>query len=234
MIKAAVFDLDNTLAFVGKPILYENIKLLKEIESSGVRIVVSSGKPVYYLIGMFRQVGLNDPVFIGENGCSIAFGTSLPPKTLKTIKPAAEYFAAREKILSRLYAGFSDKFWLQPNEIALTVFFKDDDTRNKLHEYFAVNSFAGVKVYEHCDSFDVLPVNIDKKTGLEKLFRELNIEKHEAVAVGDGANDLPMMEFCKYSIGVYAMDKNLTSYHFDDIREGLELILGMVKDDRFV
>ena len=80
MIKLAVFDLDDTLAPVGRGIAEHDLKRLKELEDMGVRIALSSGKPTYYLCGLLRQLGLKRPIMIGENGIVIQFGVDLPPK----------------------------------------------------------------------------------------------------------------------------------------------------------
>ena len=77
--KWIVFDLDGTLCKIGKEILPETVEMLKALEDKGNRICISSGKPTYYLVGMFRQVGLKAPIFIGENGGVIQFGVDLPP-----------------------------------------------------------------------------------------------------------------------------------------------------------
>ena len=76
MKRVIVFDVDNTLAAVGKGMLDEDILLLKELEDQGNTIAVCSGKPSYYLCGFMRQIGLKHPVLIGENGSTIQFGQS--------------------------------------------------------------------------------------------------------------------------------------------------------------
>lgn len=225
MIKMAVFDIDNTLAFVGRPILEKNVELLKRIEDSGVKIAISSGKSIFYQIGMFRQVDLKSPILIGENGCSIAFGIDLPPKLLETVKPTAEYFVSKAEILAHMNGEFPNGFWLQPNEVMLTLFFKDDRIRDGMRAFFGSHEFSDVIVYEHVDSFDVVPASIDKYVSLEKLCEHLNIGSGEVIVIGDGVNDIPMFRFCKLSIGVYGLDKNLTTYHFNDITKALEFIL---------
>jgi hydroxymethylpyrimidine pyrophosphatase-like HAD family hydrolase len=80
MIKIVFFDLDNTLAPVGKPTLEEDVVMLKKLASSGVKIAVCSGKPVSYLNGYARQIGIEDIIMIGENGVTYQFGLDLPPK----------------------------------------------------------------------------------------------------------------------------------------------------------
>ena len=71
MIKLVVFDLDGTLAPVGKSILPETLKRIKEIEERGIQIAICSGKPPFYLCGVMRQAGIANPVLVGENGAVI-------------------------------------------------------------------------------------------------------------------------------------------------------------------
>lgn len=232
MIKLAVFDLDGTLALVGRPIPDKCVKLLKIIEDKGVRIVISSGKPIYYQIGMFRQVGIKNPVFIGENGCSIAFGVDLPPEFLNEVKPKDDFIKLRNKIQQDVSQICGDNVWLQPNEVMLTLFFKNKNAHYLLKDYFTRNSYKDIVVYEHIDSFDVVPYGVDKKTSLNILGRSLGITKEEMVAVGDGANDIPMFEYCKYSIGLYGLDKSASTYHYDNPEDALKKILWMIKNDK--
>lgn len=64
-IKLLVFDLDSTLAPVGKGMEEEDLKLFRSLEKSGKRIAVASGKTCDYLCGFLRQVGLRNPIMIG-------------------------------------------------------------------------------------------------------------------------------------------------------------------------
>ena len=81
MIKLVIFDLDNTLAPVGKGTPMEAVEYLKEIEKRGIRIAICSGKPTFYSCGFARQMELEKPILIGENGAVIQFGVDLPPET---------------------------------------------------------------------------------------------------------------------------------------------------------
>ena len=71
MIKLLVFDLDSTLAPIGEEMEWENVRLLRELEKKGARIAVCSGKSCDYLCGFLRQLGLSNPIMIGENGASL-------------------------------------------------------------------------------------------------------------------------------------------------------------------
>jgi HAD superfamily hydrolase (TIGR01484 family) len=80
MHKLLVFDLDGTLAEIGKGMLPEDVAEFHRLERCGYRIAICSSKPVCYLCGFMRQVGLKDPILIGENGAVFQFGVELPPR----------------------------------------------------------------------------------------------------------------------------------------------------------
>ncbi|MBO7342204.1 MAG: HAD hydrolase family protein, partial [Clostridia bacterium] len=74
MHKLLVFDLDGTLAPLGKGASAPTKQALGALERAGYRICVCSGKPLYYLCGFVRQLDLADPVLVGENGGALQFG----------------------------------------------------------------------------------------------------------------------------------------------------------------
>ena len=90
-----IFDLDSTLAPLGKGIGGKELEVLQNLEMMGVRIALCSGKTCDYLCGFLRQVGLKNPIMIGENGAVIRFGVDLPPKQYYRVpfsKEATKYF----------------------------------------------------------------------------------------------------------------------------------------------
>jgi len=220
--KLLVFDLDGTLAELGKGILSENIELLKVIEKKGVRIAICSGKPVYYLCGFMRQVGLKCPILIGENGAVIQFGVDLPPEKYYVLPYSKEAKRSirflREKIEEVL-----PNMWYQPNEVGLTPFPKSEEEfeiiTSILERYS--NEIEDVDVYRHVDSFDITPKGISKKDGLKYLGELLGISSEEMVSVGDGVNDYPMFEYTGYSIGVNVEDEEKVDLNLKDIKQAL-------------
>ena len=126
--KILVFDLDGTLCQLGKGMHPKDAALLRQLEEKGHTIVVCSGKTTYYLCGFLRQVGLKDPIMVGENGGAVQFGIDLPPRRY------AQYPVdpTQKKLLVRLREEIDeicgDRIWYQPNEVQLTPFPKDEET----------------------------------------------------------------------------------------------------------
>lgn len=229
MIKLIVFDLDNTLAPVGKGILPETIEKLKEIEKAGIQIAVCSGKPTFYTCGLMRQVELNNPILIGENGAVIQFGVDLPPR-----KYEVQTYSKEAKETIRFLRGKIEEYlpyvWFQPNEIGLTPFLtqqKEFDVINKILEDYK-DQVNDVIVYEQFDCFDITPNGITKKSGIEKLAKMLGILPEEMIAVGDGINDYPMFEYAGLALGVNVKDEQKVDKNFKSIIEVLKYIKRMI------
>lgn len=229
MIRLIVFDLDGTLAALGKGIEPENLELLRALEAAGARIAICSGKPTYYLCGFMRQVGLKAPVLVGENGAVIQLGVDLPPRDYHV----APYSAAAKRSIRLLRERIEQAvpgMWYQPNEVGLTPFPRNDA------EFAAVQSvidalkdeIRDVIVYRHCDSFDITPEGITKKSGLERLGALLDISAEETIAVGDGVNDYPMFEYAGHAVGVNVKDEGKVDVNFATANEALKYLLARI------
>lgn len=229
MIKLIVFDLDNTLAKIGMGIEQIDIELLKKIEQKGVKIAICSGKPVNYLCGFMRQVGLENPILLGENGAVIQFGVDLPPRQYYRL-PYSE--KARQSITymkSEIDAEIAD-MWYQPNEVGLTPFPKADVEFKVIERLLKEKKeqLQDVEIYRHVDSFDIVPKGIDKSRGMEFLCNLLQISRKEVIAVGDGENDYPMFAFAERAIGVNVKEQEKVDQNFTTATDALSYILSEI------
>lgn len=229
MIKLMVFDLDNTLAKIGKGISIEDIILLRSIEKKGVRIAICSGKPTYYLCGFMRQVELKDPILIGENGAVIQFGVDLPPRDYR-ILPYSD--AAKETIvyLKDAFNALLPGLWYQPNLTGLTPFPSSQEEFDIIAGCMDRNQsqIHDVTVYRHVDSFDITPNGIDKFAGLAYLGELTGISREETVAVGDGVNDYPMFAYAGHAVGVCVADETKVHRNFTSSTEALRYLLELL------
>ena len=232
MIRLIVFDLDGTLAKLGRGIIPEDLALLKQLEDAGARIAICSGKPTYYLCGFMRQAELRTPILVGENGAVIQFGVDLPPKDYFV----APYSADAKRSIRLLREALEETvpgMWYQPNEVGLTPFPRNDV------EFDAVQAcidrltpqLRDVIIYRHCDSFDITPDGITKKSGLERLGKLLGVSAEETAAVGDGVNDYPMFEYASLAIGVNVKDPEKVNTNFDSANAALKFLLSKLQSE---
>lgn len=223
MIKLVVFDLDGTLARLSKGISSSDVELLKMLEKKGITIAICSGKPTYYLCGFMRQVELEKPILVGENGAVIQFGVDLPPGRFEILpheKAADDAISCIKKAIDKKYPHM----WYQPNQVGLTPFPKTEEEFTWIQDYIEKKKLWGIDVYRHCDSYDIVPAGLNKKKGLEYLGRLLGIGPEETLAVGDGVNDYPMFEYAGISIGIQVEKKEKVDYNFETITEALRFL----------
>ncbi len=222
MIKLIAFDLDDTLAPTNKATPNDCVELLKKIEGCGIRIAVCSGKPTFYLSGYLRQIGLNNPILIGENGAVIQMGDALPPKEYYVL-PYSEKAKKSIKLIKGLIDEKYPDMWYQPNQTALTPF-----TENCEHHAFFdkilnenADKIEDIKVFKSFNAYDFLPNNINKQTALKYLKGLLGIDGAEILAVGNSDNDYPMFEYADYSVGINVPDAARVNNNYKTLKEAL-------------
>jgi HAD superfamily hydrolase (TIGR01484 family) len=193
-------DVDGVLSAVGCPIDPEIAALVREIESRDVKIVLASGKPAYYLVGLARGLGIRSPMVIGENGCVIFYHAQMHEIRLAKRSPQLD------KLESHLRDHFSGSVWIQPNQVQVTLFPLGECQVSEVVAYaknFAArNKLEFVVVLPHDDAVDFMPRNVDKGRALEKIQHLQAITREETIAVGDGQNDVPMFQKAGMSIAV--------------------------------
>ena len=223
--KCIVFDLDNTLCKIGKEILPSTVAMLKALEDKGNQICICSGKPTFYLVGMFRQVGLKNPIFIGETGGVIQFGVDLPPKKYYVITEKHDTVRKLKELRTDLENKFGDRVWFQPNEIEMTAFPHDMELFDQIQAVIDEKDIADAVVYRQVDCFDIVPSDVSKSKGLEYLADLLGLDREDFIAVGDGINDYPMFEYAGLSLGVNVKDESKVDFNFDNVDCAIEYLL---------
>ena len=176
MVRMIIFDLDSTLAPIGLGMGEEELKLFRELEETGVKVAICSGKTCDYLCGFMRQVGLKAPILIGENGAVIRFGVDLPPKQHYRVSFSKEATESLQKIRQVLKERFPH-IWFQPNKIGVTPFPTSEKEFEEIEKILEEHKkeLIDVKVYRHVDSFDIVPAQIDKAVGISYLLKIIDL-----------------------------------------------------------
>lgn len=224
-----VFDLDDTLAAVGKPVLAENVALLHRLQAQGRQIVLCSGKPVYYLCGLCRQLGLPDAILIGETGSVIQGGSALPPRFHIKNNISAEALSQMALVREAL-SPYEARLWYQPNEVVLTPFPRDPEMFTILEEITCAltPTLTALDIYRQVDCIDFIPKGTSKMSGLQALARELGASSQDFLVIGDGENDVPMFQYADFSICIHhpwCQVAHLASKEFATLHEALEFVL---------
>ena len=221
MIKLVVFDLDNTLAPMYSPMKENTLASLKDL-SKKVHLAVASGKTPFYLAGFFRQAGIKDIKLIGENGAVTYLNSDLPCEVIYA-RVSQKYLENREKIFSDIKKLLSNKICFQPNEIALSFFYKGKKDKEKIENYLKSQNYNDIDTYYFDKSVDICPKNVNKAYGINRLAKKMEIEPNGIIIVGDSENDISMAKFTPYSIGIGNLKENVR-YNVKDINSALHLL----------
>jgi HAD superfamily hydrolase (TIGR01484 family) len=232
LIKLMIFDVDDTLAKRNEPIGDGVVRFLKMAESAGIRVAMISGKPMMYVVGLARQVGLANPILSGENGAHIQYSTVIPPEreiALAASANSAEEFSVLRTEISRV---FGDDVWFQPNSVNLSVFPMKEKLRTSVfdfvHRYVEENvPSSTVSVYDHPTCVEIVPFGVDKGCALARIRELEGLEKSEVLAVGDSENDVPMFREAGVSVGVNLPQANYSFSGIEDVVGFITRLLGL-------
>ena len=208
--KLFIFDIDGTLCDINKPVNNELEETLQHL-SKKYHLALASGKPFGYIAGFVRQLGLENCIVIGENGGTIMYSATFPPKDYYKIDVSDEIEKFFYKIKQEFKLKFGNKIWFQPNEVNLTVFPIDINDIELIHSFAQDFEREDINTYYHKDSVDFTPKGFNKGTAVDILLKKFNIDKDNLYIFGDGSNDIPML---KKTNNAYLVNSNLKNIHY--------------------
>ena len=220
--KAVICDLDGTLLNSDHTVSSYTKKVIEKIKNLGVKFFIATGRHHKDALAFKNILGLNS-FLITSNGAKIhdendkeVFSTNIPKELAKKIIELS--------VDSEIYRGiYKDDFWfIEKNIKGLDVFHKEsgfssiikpfeelkneDVTKfffiskdcNKINELEKTlqstfkDSLNITLSFENC--LEIVQKGVSKGCAIEKILKEENISTEEALAFGDGLNDLDMLK----------------------------------------
>ena len=248
MIKAVFLDIDGTIIDNGRgvPKVTDNTKkAIRMLQEKGIFVFIASGRSKCMLPLDIKNLGVDG--FILTNGAYADFhGTKLlthhiAHETIDVIKKSCEetnsvYFLVTQtwiytKDINNELAQNFIKSWGLPdcykNEdkerdyyIALAVC-PDSEACDKLQE--KIEGVCKPKRHQNFNSFDLDALHLSKGKGVKEVLSILNIDRAEAIAFGDGHNDIEMIK----SVGCGIAMANAV----DDLKKVADDMCGSVTED---
>ncbi|MDR3215190.1 MAG: Cof-type HAD-IIB family hydrolase [Bacilli bacterium] len=226
-IKIAFFDVDGTLFSYAINGFYEStINTLIKLKEKGIKIAIATGRPyemLYQLEELFEQVTFD--YLIVSNGQSIyqndnlLYKNFINPNDVKTIIKKANDLDYAYCLVGDDYS-IANKY----NDIMVYAFEKVamplppivqiDEHFNKpashLVIYEKLNTMHHFKnIIKHTimtswtiDAYDFVPNNGVKANGIKLVIKHLNIDPSEAIAFGDGDNDIEMIKYVGFGVAM--------------------------------
>lgn len=228
--KIVFFDVDGTITHHADGSISSNTKnAIKALKNKGLRVVAATGRPLSLCKGI-KELGID--TFITANGAYVKHGETVihkVPMDNKIIKEVFEYASTGNQDLSFFTEEFSMngakntetlialKETLSLNnypaidhliynrEVYLMCLYANDETVEKYMQRFPHLTFKRW----HPFVLNVLQKDISKSLAIIKVLQYFSIDKSEAIAFGDGENDIDMLELVGLGIAMGNGSENL-------------------------
>ncbi|MDA2216712.1 Cof-type HAD-IIB family hydrolase [Bacillus sp. GX] len=225
MYKVVFFDVDGTLLSEIDRGMHESTKeAIQRLIDKGIHVVVTTGRP-YSLCAQFKEMGIH--TIISANGAHIKCGETVIHKSVlssEIVHDISEFAELHGHSISYFTEGFAmngiasnSERVIQALSETLNVEKYPEKSRDLSEEIYCLCLYADeieaqkfIKRYSALtfDRFHGYVINVleDKKvsklTAIQKVLDHLNICKSEAIAFGDGGNDIEMLQYVGLGIAM--------------------------------
>lgn len=179
-------DYDGTLAEDGV-VAKSTVKALESLRHSGRSIILVTGRELAELLEIFERVDLFDWI-VAENGALLYHPASRQKRLLT--EPTPEYFVRelKRRGVSPISMGEAIVATWRPHEDTVLAVIRELGLQRQI----TFNKEAVM----------VLPVGVDKASGLKAALDEMNLSPKDVVGIGDAENDLAFLHMCQRSVAV--------------------------------
>lgn len=223
--KIIFFDIDDTLSR-GGVIAPHNKTTLERLSNTDIKLVIATGRSksiiLEDILGLF-EAGVFDAIVCtnGQYSFDKEGIISHYPLTLQQAAKIDEL--CRQDHLIHKFDSDTHLAWANDNEqirafiasnpssiidpnyyksnpvYQCSVFFKDDERRMQEVDFA---KFGLKLVHWHQIGGDILPIDASKERGVRDVCQHFDIDISEAMAIGDGFNDLEMFDAVGYAIAM--------------------------------
>ncbi|MEY8347081.1 Cof-type HAD-IIB family hydrolase [Bacillus cereus] len=225
MYKVVFFDVDGTLlSEIDRSMHASTKEAIRRVIDKGIKVVVTTGRP-YNLCLEFKELGVE--TFISANGAHIKCNDTVIHKSVlsreivhdittfaelngHSVSYFTEEFAMNgvasndERVMKALketlyLQQYPEKMKSLSEEVYCVCLYADETEAQKFLERFPALKFERFHGYV----MNVLEdTEVSKLTAIKKVLDYLNICKSEAIAFGDGGNDVDMLEYVGLGIAM--------------------------------
>ena len=222
LLDICIFDLDSTLCPREAPASEGTLERLRNWhDTHKLHLAICSGKPLTYLNGFARQVGLDRLHLIAGNGGELQLGSGFPAIYQEVLADDPEALELMQEIKDYMRQKHPADVWIQDNRTGGAVFpvyphperpFRALERCGRMEEALDLLSaeiqerFGArlncLDLYRHEDCIDFAQRGTDKGRAVQRLLDLLGLSAERAAAVGDGPNDQPMLDAVAYGISI--------------------------------
>lgn len=223
--KIIFFDIDDTLSR-GGVIAPHNKTTLERLSNTDIKLVIATGRSKSIIpediLGLF-EAGVFDAIVCTNGQYSFDRKGIISHYPLTLHQAAKIDELCRQDHLIHKFDSDTHLAWANDNEqirafiasnpssiidpnyyktnpvYQCSVFFKDDERRMQEVDFA---KFGLKLVHWHQIGGDILPIDASKERGVRDVCQHFDIDISEAMAIGDGFNDLEMFDAVGYAIAM--------------------------------
>lgn len=229
--KIVFFDIDHTLLNKDKELPQDTVEAIQELKDSGVHVAIATGRPPYMFEHIAEELGID--TFVCINGSLVIHnGEIIRKQTFSKQDLQKLELSAMKHGHALSYFAYEGSFTNQMNHPYVLECFKDLKhsapefrptsweefdiyqaliycTEEEENLYKTLDAFHFVRWHQL--SMDGLPLGSSKAKGIEALLEHLGFDPSEAVAFGDGLNDLEMLSYVGMGVAMGNAHEKLKS-----------------------
>ncbi|MWV43332.1 Cof-type HAD-IIB family hydrolase [Paenibacillus sp. HJL G12] len=224
MYKIVFFDVDGTLlSETDKSMSHSTRQAIVQLMDKGIKVVVATGRP-YSLCHEFKALGVD--TFISANGALVKCNEEiihkhvLTAETVRNVSAFAElnghsvsYFTEKylmngighdnQRVVSALEETLSIIDFPEKSSLAEEIYgmclYADDSEAQKFVNQFP---FLQFKRWHHYVMSVFEKSVVTKSSAIHKVLEHFGLNRSEAIAFGDGGNDVDMLEYVGLGIAM--------------------------------
>jgi phosphoglycolate phosphatase (TIGR01487 family) len=201
-IKAFAIDIDGTLTENGGGIIHlPAVQNLRTLEKLGYKIIYVTGRSSVeaYILSVFTGT---TKIAVGENGGVV----TISPTEHIILGNKAECINGYRMLSKKLENVKLKNVFDRMTEVVLERTFNIE-----LGKQILQDTNMGVELTDSKYSFHINNIGINKASGLAKALDILKIKPSETVTIGDSETDIPLFQFCAFSIALNHADEDVKS-----------------------
>jgi len=188
-VKALAVDVDGTLADDSRRINLEAVAALREIQDSGIPVMLASGNVLPIAYALSNYLGLRGPI-VAENGGIVSYQQKIWVLGDPSGPRKAYDFLRTEMDAPKL---FTDRW--RETEVGLTRDVDLEKVKEILKDWPVDVQTTGWAVH-------IMEKGMNKFRGVQKGCELLGISPRDVAAIGDSDNDEMMIRECGFGIAV--------------------------------
>lgn len=216
MNKILFFDIDGTILDMEKNIPIGVKEAVAEANNNGHEIVIATGRAPFTAEAIFEQLNIDS--FVCYNGQIVQYkGEIIHRGVIETddLSQLTDFATKREQPVvymdkKEFVSNIPDHQDVMESISSLKLALPRSEENfyltNDIHQALVFCSIEEQKEYEkafpnlkfvrwHRVSCDVLPTGVSKAKGIDLFLKHINKSSSDAIAFGDGLNDLEMLQF---------------------------------------